>query len=69
MRLSLIASTTSYTNDLKVYELKISENIHGNIIEEYSELLSGNSLDSGCMASNIAVTGNVIPENVNAITA
>ena len=41
----LIASTTSYTNDLKVYELKISENIHGNIIEEYSELLSGNSLD------------------------
>ena len=40
----LIAATTSYTNDLKVYELKISENINGDIVEEYSELLSDKTL-------------------------
>ena len=41
----LMASTTFYSEDLKVYELKISENIYGNIVEEYTELLSGKKLN------------------------
>lgn len=42
----LIASTTMFSNKVKVYELKNSENITGNIVEEYDELISSNKLDS-----------------------
>lgn len=41
----LIAATTAYTEDLSVYEIKFSENINGEIVEEYNELLSGKSIN------------------------
>lgn len=41
----LIAATSTFTSDIKVYEIKKSENIDGDIIEEYYELLSNKKLD------------------------
>lgn len=41
----LKASTTYYTNDVKIYEIKKSENIDGDIVEEYNELLSNTKLN------------------------
>ena len=41
----LMASTTTYTNDITVYEIKKSENINGDIITEYSDLLSFHNIE------------------------
>ena len=42
----LLAAKTTYTDDINVYEIKSSENIDGDLIVEYNELLSNQKLDT-----------------------
>ena len=59
----LIAAATTYTNDIKIYELKKSENIAGDIVVEYNELLSNQRLEEFPLIKVKYVYEESIPQN------
>ncbi len=62
----LIAATTVEDDDIKVYEIKKSENISGDIVEEYNELLSFNSISSyPTIKGHYVYTNNINNNNYN----